>query len=75
MHEEFTLQLLKDLYEQDLKILNAQGQPVKITPAGDINILAIGYKGTIALRKARGWHIENDKIIIPPFPHQKETEK
>ena len=62
--DELTLSLLKDLYSTDYHFVDNQGNELNISPAGDINILAAGYKGLIALRKIRGWHLEQGNVII-----------
>jgi len=74
MTDTLTIQLQKDLYEKDYRFITPDGKEIPITPAGSLSLMALGYKATIALRKARGWRFDNEHLIIPPFPHQKDQD-
>jgi hypothetical protein len=57
--------LLQELYSQEYSFITQKGRGVKLSPVGSASLLAVGYKGTIALRKLRGWKFENGKVLIP----------
>ncbi len=70
-----TEQLLFDLYTQNYTITGSNGEPLPVSPAGSMSLLATGYKGTILLRKVRGWKFKDGKIIIPPLEQEKSEKQ
>jgi hypothetical protein len=58
-------ELIKVMYQEDLQITINDGQKFEIPPEGNLGLLAIGYKGLIAVRKKRietDWKNENEII-------------
>lgn len=45
--------ILKDLYSKDFSFTNQNGDRVEIPKNGNLGLLAYGYIGVIAVRKAR----------------------
>ncbi len=70
--DELTLQLLRDLYEREYQITDQQGNPIEFSPAGSLSLLALGYKGTVILRKIRGWKLENNKLVVNLEPYKNQ---
>ncbi len=63
--DELTQTLLSELYEQNFIFIDENNQPIHITPGGSLPLMSLGYKATIAIRKARGWEFIDGKIHIP----------
>ena len=75
--DELTIQLLTDLYSRSFNIQDPGGKKLNPADIHPISLLAAGYKGTIALRKLRGWKFENGKITLPGYltPNNQDNDK
>ena len=75
--DDFTIQLLSELYSKKFTLQDTEGKELLPSEIHPISLLALGYKGTIALRKLRGWKFENGRIILPDYltPNNKDDDK
>jgi len=62
-HKDLTIKLIKNLYEEKNDIFAENGEKIEITKKGSLGLLALGYKGIIAWRKARGHNINFEEIV------------
>lgn len=60
--------LITELQQQEYEFTDANGIPLEINNKGSIGLLAIGYKGLVALRNTRArnnFKIGNELIAVP----------
>ena len=63
--DELTKQLLTDIYSEEYKFVDNQGRILELNEQRALDFMVLGYKGTVAVRKFRGWKFENGELIIP----------
>ena len=63
--DELTKQLLTDIYSEEYKFVDTQGRILELNEQRALDFMVLGYKGTVAVRKFRGWKFENGELIIP----------
>ncbi len=62
---ELTRQLLQSLYNEEFVFIDNSGTVLQVNEARALDFMILGYKGTIAVRKARGWRFEDGGLKVP----------
>jgi len=64
LNENISLKILKNLYSVDFEILTPDNKKMKIPESGSLGLLALGYKGLIAWRKAKKENLDENKKLL-----------
>lgn len=61
-NKQKTIVRLKEMYEQNLEIKTVNGEDFEVPKEGSLGLLALGYRGIIAWRKAKGYKPDLEKL-------------